>query len=450
ENISGLHRTIRFVRGPVALNDLRDHQHFFQFAELRRRRHPNVQEHVLARADFAHFADGQTFGENAIAAARHYRLTRLNLLIFHDVLDDQVPARRPRQDALQSRFLQGCAHATELVVNHQHLARGGKHAQHLAYNAVRRNHRHIGLHAVVRTLVQVEDPRLVAAARSNDLRRQRLRNELFFEIEDRLQPPCLKRILLQPHIMQPHLLDLLAQLSVFPAHAAQVKVIRPAAEDAVLPVHNQLLNRGHGGDRPEPHQAHAALRRTDPHLHRQPNDLSSQDSGQRNQVLVACQETFHRNRRRGGPRPIVYSIEILRRSLKSLSILPVPSTTLHSGSSAIETGSPVSSRMRLSRFFSSAPPPVSTIPRSLMSAESSGGVRSSTTRIAFIIVATHSPSHSRISLSSIVIVFGTPSIRLRPLISMVIGLSSGYAEPNSILICSAVRSPISRLYFRLR
>src|SRR6266446_1175088 len=68
-----------------------------------------------------------------------------------------------------------------------------------------------------------------------------------------------------------------------------------------------------------------------------------------------------------------------RSNLKSLSIFPVPSTTDASGSSAIETGSPVSSRIRLSRFFSSAPPPVSTIPRSLISAESSGGVRSRAT-----------------------------------------------------------------------
>src|SRR5512141_2727289 len=55
-----------------------------------------------------------------------------------------------------------------------------------------------------------------------------------------------------------------------------------------------------------------------------------------------------------------YSIEIFRSNLKSLSILPVPSTTLQRGSSAIETGNPVSSRIRLSRFLSSAPPPVST------------------------------------------------------------------------------------------
>src|SRR6266516_1497900 len=84
------------------------------------------------------------------------------------------------------------------------------------------------------------------------------------------------------------------------------------------------------------------------------------------------------------------SMESFRSSLKSSSILPVPRTTQHRGSSAIETGSPVSSRMRLSSSFNSAPPPVSTMPRSLMSAESSGGMRSSPTRMAFMRVDTHS------------------------------------------------------------
>src|SRR3954467_11971362 len=136
---------------------------------------------------------------------------------------------------------------------------------------------------------------------------------------------------------------------------------------------------------------------------------------------------------------ISYSIEILRSSLKSLSILPVPSTTLASGSSAIETGRPVSSRIRLSRFFSRAPPPVSTMPRSLISALSSGGVRSSATRMAVTIVATHSPRASRISPSPIETVRGTPSIRLRPLISIARGLCRGDAEPTSIFIASAAR-----------
>ena len=120
-----------------------------------------------------------------------------------------------------------------------------------------------------------------------------------------------------------------------------------------------------------------------------------------------------------------YSIEIFLSNLKSLSILPVPSTTLHSGSSAMETGKPVSSRMRLSRFLSSAPPPVSTMPRSEISAESSGGVRSRATWMAFRIVDTHSPSASRISESSMLTVVGIPSSRWRPLTSMLAGFSNG-------------------------
>jgi hypothetical protein len=64
-----------------------------------------------------------------------------------------------------------------------------------------------------------------------------------------------------------------------------------------------------------------------------------------------------------------------------LRILLVPSTTQHNGSLAMHTGSPVSSRIRLSKFFGKAPPPASTMPWSMMSAESSGGMRSSATLI---------------------------------------------------------------------
>ena len=91
----------------------------------------------------------------------------------------------------------------------------------------------------------------------------------------------------------------------------------------------------------------------------------------------------------------------------------------------LDTGSPVSSRRRLSRLRSSEPPPVMTMPRSTMSADSSGGVRSSATRTASTITLTVSASASRISSSVMVMVFGTPSIRCRPLISIVMRSSSG-------------------------
>jgi hypothetical protein len=47
----------------------------------------------------------------------------------------------------------------------------------------------------------------------------------------------------------------------------------------------------------------------------------------------------------------IYSTEIFRNSLKLLRILPVPSTTLHNGSAAMHTGSPVSSPDSLVQIF---------------------------------------------------------------------------------------------------
>jgi hypothetical protein len=61
------------------------------------------------------------------------------------------------------------------------------------------------------------------------------------------------------------------------------------------------------------------------------------------------------------------------------------------------TGRPVSSRSSTSRFFSSAPPPVSTMPLSTMSADSSGGVRSRALRTASTMALMGSARASRIS-----------------------------------------------------
>src|SRR5271166_4523981 len=291
-------------------------------------------------------------------------------------------------------------------------------------------------------------------------------------------------ILAHADLFETHALNLCFEVAVLGAHSAQVKVVVPEVAGRSLRPDQGLFERSNSSNRPDSDQARGFTVGRALDLHGQAEHLGEQHAHQHDQIAVASEDIHnissqfsvlsepvmaeilsrdlsldcHPERSEGSAvrsqlaarSSQRYSIEILRSSLKSESILPVPSTTLQSGSSAIETGSPVSSRMRLSRFLISAPPPVSTIPRSLMSADSSGGVRSSATRIAFIMVETHSLNDSRISLSSTVTVLGTPSIRLRPLISMVSGLSSGYAEPISILICSPVRSPISRLYFRLR
>jgi orotidine-5'-phosphate decarboxylase len=76
-------------------------------------------------------------------------------------------------------------------------------------------------------------------------------------------------------------------------------------------------------------------------------------------------------------RPGQTLIVIWPRSSSESSAMPAPETTAVNGSSARTMGSLVSVRSSLSKSRSWAPPPTSTIPRSTMSAASSGGVRSS-------------------------------------------------------------------------
>ncbi|MNI72475.1 hypothetical protein D3C73_1284200 [compost metagenome] len=129
--------------------------------------------------------------------------------------------------------------------------------------------------------------------------------------------------------------------------------------------------------------------------------------------------------------------------------LPVPTATQSSGFSATITGIPVSRANSLSRLRSNAPPPVNTMPRSIISAANSGGHFSRVTLTASTIAPTVSLSASEISSDVIVMVLGRPVTRSRPRISIVSTFSRASAEPTSIFNCSAVLSPIIKLYCRL-
>ena len=83
------------------------------------------------------------------------------------------------------------------------------------------------------------------------------------------------------------------------------------------------------------------------------------------------------------------------------------------------------------------------MPRSAMSAPSSGGVCSSAFFTAETIWLSGSVSASRISLLEIVKLRGTPSLRLRPLTSISLTSEPGKAEPMFFLMDSAVGSPIN-------
>ena len=107
------------------------------------------------------------------------------------------------------------------------------------------------------------------------------------------------------------------------------------------------------------------------------------------------------------------------------------------GRGAIPIGMPVSWARRSGSPLSRAPPPASTMPCSMMSAASSGGVLSRVTFTASTMVDTGSSMASRISSVDVTIVLGRPVTRSRPRISACSSSSSGQAEPRSILTSSA-------------
>ena len=123
--------------------------------------------------------------------------------------------------------------------------------------------------------------------------------------------------------------------------------------------------------------------------------------------------------------------------------LPPPRATQVRGSSAIVTGIPVSSLSNLSKLWSNAPPPDNIIPCSAISAANSGGDFSRAVRTAATMPLIGSERASRISFEFKVNERGTPSTTDLPRTSFSCISCSAYAEPISILTCSAVDSPIS-------
>ena len=130
----------------------------------------------------------------------------------------------------------------------------------------------------------------------------------------------------------------------------------------------------------------------------------------------------------------------------SSSERPEPTATHVSGDSARCTGICVSARSRSVIRWSSAPPPASTIPRSMMSEASSGGVLSRVCFTASMIWFSGTSRAWRTSLEESTTVLGNPVTRSRPRISASTSSGSSAAEPISSLTSSAVDGPIMSLY----
>src|SRR5271170_2039690 len=146
--------------------------------------------------------------------------------------------------------------------------------QHFTHDSVRGDYRHIGLNAIPASLVDEHRTRQLAAASTDDLRRQSLRNELFLEAKQCLQTPRLIGVLTDARLLQVHAFDLCLEAAVLGAHTAQVEIVMPnVAAGGPYPI-QRLFKRSDRSHRPNADQTRrfAIARPLD--LHSQAEHLS--------------------------------------------------------------------------------------------------------------------------------------------------------------------------------
>src|SRR5579859_3256033 len=146
---------------------------------------------------------------------------------------------------MQARLLQQGPHSTAGIIHHQHLRRERKNIFHFTHDPIGSNHSHVAAYSIPCSAINIKYARQLRAARSNDLRRNRLRNKMLLEIKQRLQAASLSSILLHSGLLDAQLLILLAQLAVFPPQPANIEVVVPALAEPVPGGDKDPLNRGY-------------------------------------------------------------------------------------------------------------------------------------------------------------------------------------------------------------
>ena len=157
------------------------------------------------------------------------------MLIAHYTLKSDLASGRSAQHALQAGLFQKRAHPAALIIDQEHLCNRGIDKQYFADNTVGGHHGHVALDSGILPFIDVHDARKIAAAGANHLRRNRPRDELFFERQQGLQAPGLGSVLAQTHLFKPHLLNLFLELAIFGSYAAQIEVVVPEIAAAALP-----------------------------------------------------------------------------------------------------------------------------------------------------------------------------------------------------------------------
>ena len=154
-------------------------------------------------------------------------------------------------------------------------------------------------------LVDVEDAGLVAAAGTDGLCGNRLVDVFLLEAVERLETLALVGVFKQCRLLEAETVDGFLQVLVLLAHMAQIDVVLPEVFDAEFGGVNEFFRRGDDRIGPQADEADtrpiagiegAVAPAGAPHLHCEADDLREQDSQQHQNISIADEDGFHKNR----------------------------------------------------------------------------------------------------------------------------------------------------------
>jgi hypothetical protein len=248
------------------------------------------------------YADRKTAGKDHVAAGGKHDFTGLDALVGEDADNLRLADGVASQGAANARGCQDDAGTAGLVVDLKHLRGVGKDFADFAHDAVGRDDRHVAFQLVVGAFVNVEEPRLIAAAGSDGLRGYGLVDVLLLEADEGLEALALLGVFKQGGLLKAQAVDGLLQILVLLLGVAEVDVVLPEPDRAEAGRMKEPLGRRDRIVGPHADETHAgavlgiegvAAGIGVAHLDGQTHDLRQENGQQDQKIPIADEEGFH-------------------------------------------------------------------------------------------------------------------------------------------------------------
>jgi len=243
-------------------------------------------------------ANWKAAGIDLVAPGAEHLFAGLDALVGSEVIDEDLTCGTATENGTNASSGQEYAGAGRLVVDKQDLRGMGEDIAKLANDAVWGNDSLIGLEAIFRAFVNVDEAGEVVAAGANNLGGNRGGDIMLLEVQQGLQTMSLHRVFGKCRLFETQPGDLILEVMVLLAGVAQIDVVRPSVTDVVADAVKEALEWSDDRDGPVAEKGDLASigsARFDgaAHLNGEADGLREQDRDEHQDVFKSCEERFH-------------------------------------------------------------------------------------------------------------------------------------------------------------